>query len=95
MGHRSMHGGLKYCEPQHITAEMLKEPRGLGAFDPEHLPNKIRLIEVFSRRFLDVPRVACFATAFHHELPPVERLLPIPRRYEAQGLRHAPGLDRF
>ena len=95
MGHRSMNGGLKYCEPQHITAEMLKELRALGAFDPEHLPNKIRLIEVFSRRFLEVPRVACFATAFHHELPPVERLLPMPRHYEAQGLRHAPRLDRF
>jgi acetate kinase len=31
--------------------------------------------------------VACFDTAFHHDLPRVARLLPIPRRYEAQGLR--------
>jgi acetate kinase len=45
------------------------------------------LIEAFSRRFLDVSQVACFDTAFHHDLPLVARLLPIPRRYEAQGLR--------
>jgi acetate kinase len=31
-----------------------------------------------------LPQVACFDTAFHHDLPRVARLLPIPRRYEAQ-----------
>jgi acetate kinase len=31
--------------------------------------------------------VACFDTAFHHDLPRVAQLLPIPRRYEAQGVR--------
>jgi len=31
--------------------------------------------------------VACFDTAFHHDLPRVARLLPIPRRYESKGVR--------
>jgi acetate kinase len=31
--------------------------------------------------------VACFDTAFHHDLPRVAQLLPIPRRYEVQGVR--------
>jgi acetate kinase len=31
--------------------------------------------------------VTCFDTAFHHDLPRAARLLPIPRRYEAQGVR--------
>jgi acetate kinase len=31
--------------------------------------------------------VACFDTAFHHALPRVAQLLPIPRRYEALGVR--------
>jgi acetate kinase len=31
--------------------------------------------------------VACFDTAFHHDLPRVAQLLPIPRRYEALGVR--------
>jgi len=66
---------------------MIEELRGLSSFDPEHLPEEIRLIEVFGRRFSGVPQVACFDTAFHHEMPRVARLLPIPRRYEAQGLR--------
>ena len=43
--------------------------------------------EAFHRRFPDLPQVACFDTAFHHDLPRVAQMLPIPRRYEAQGVR--------
>jgi len=87
VGHRVVHGGPKYWAPQRITADMIEELRGLSSFDPEHLPEEIRLIEAFDHRFPGVPQVACFDTAFHHDLPRVARLLPIPRRYEAQGLR--------
>ena len=87
VGHRVVHGGPKYSEPQRITAEMIEELRRLSSFDPEHLPEEILLTEAFHRRFPDLPQVACFDTAFHHELPRVARLLPIPRRYEAQGVR--------
>ena len=66
---------------------MVEEFRQLSPFDPEHLPEEILLTEAFHRRFPDLPQVACFDTAFHHDLPCVARLLPIPRRYEAQGVR--------
>jgi acetate kinase len=66
---------------------MVEELRRLSPFDPEHLPEEILLTEAFHRRFPDLPQVACFDTAFHHDLPRVARLLPIPRRYEAQGVR--------
>jgi acetate kinase len=87
VGHRVVHGGPKYSEPQRITAEMVDELHRLSPFDPEHLPEEILLTEAFHRRFPDLPQVACFDTAFHHELPRVAQLLPIPRRYEAQGVR--------
>ena len=45
------------------------------------------MTEAFHRRFPDLPQIACFDTAFHHDLPRVARLLPIPRRYEAKGVR--------
>jgi acetate kinase len=45
------------------------------------------LTEAFLRRFPNLSQVACFDTAFHHHLPRVARLLPIPRRFEAQGVR--------
>ena len=87
VGHRVVHGGPKYSKPQRITAEMGEELHRLSPFAPEHLPEEILLIEAFHRRFSGLPQVACFDTAFHHELPRVARLLPIPRRYEAQGVR--------
>ncbi len=87
VGHRVVHGGPKYSKPQRITAEMVEELHRLSPFDPEHLPEEILLTEAFQRRFPDLPQVACFDTAFHHDLPRVARLLPIPRRYEAQGVR--------
>ncbi len=87
IGHRVVHGGPKYCEPRRITTEMVQELHRLSSFDPEHMPQEILLIEAFQRRLPDLRQVACFDTAFHHDLPRVARMLPIPRRYEAMGVR--------
>lgn len=85
VGHRVVHGGPKYSDPQLITSAMIADLRQLTPFDPEHLPEEILLTEAFHRRFPDLPQVACFDTAFYHNLPRVAQILPIPRRYEAQG----------
>jgi acetate kinase len=87
VGHRVVHGGPNYYKPQRITAEMVTELKHLSPFDPDHMPEEILLTEAFHRRFPDLPQVACFDTAFHHDLPRVAQMLPIPRRYEAQGVR--------
>jgi acetate kinase len=87
IGHRVVHGGPKHWEPTRITPELVKELRLIIPFDPEHLPEEILLTEAFHRRFPKLPQIACFDTAFHHDLPRVAQLLPIPRRYEAQGVR--------
>ena len=87
IGHRVVHGGHRYREPYMVTAEVMGELRRLSPYDPEHLPAEIELIETLGRRFPTVPQVACFDTAFHRDLPRVAHLLPIPRRYEAAGIR--------
>jgi acetate kinase len=87
VGHRVVHGGPKYSEPQRITTEMVAELHQLTPFDPDHLPEEILLTEAFHRRFPDLVQVACFDTAFHHDMPRVAQLLPIPRRYETHGVR--------
>ncbi len=87
VGHRVVHGGPKYSKPHRITAEMVEELHRLSPFDPEHLPEEIQLTEAFHPRFPDLPQVACFDTAFHHDRPRSPGYLPIPRRYEAQGVR--------
>lgn len=87
IGHRVVHGGPNYSAPRRATPELVGELRQITAFDPQHLPQEISLIDAFAQRFPDVPQVACFDTAFFHDLPRVARQLPIPRRYEAKGVR--------
>ena len=87
VGHRVVHGGPKYSEPQRITPEMVAELHDLQPFDPDHLPEEILLTEAFHHRFPNLAQVACFDTAFHHNMPRVAQLFPIPRRYEAKGIR--------
>ena len=87
VGHRIVHGGPHYHEPQRLTPQLVADLRQLIALDPAHLPEEIQLTEEIQRRFPQLPQIACFDTAFHHDLPRVARLLPIPRRYEAAGVR--------
>lgn len=87
VGHRIVHGGPKYYKPQLVTPQLLKDLRELTAFDPEHLPAQLSLIETLSRQLVGVPQVVCFDTAFHHDLPAPARLLPIPRHFANEGIR--------
>jgi acetate kinase len=87
VGHRIVHGGARYHEPTPITPQMLDDLRAISPFDPEHLPTEIALIEAFRAFDPSLRQLACFDTAFHHDLPRVAQLLPIPRRYLDQGVR--------
>jgi acetate kinase len=87
IGHRVVHGGREYREPQRVTSMVIQELKRLSPYDPEHLPAEIALIEACARRYPCLPQVACFDTAFHRDMPNVARLLPIPRRYEKLGLQ--------
>ncbi len=86
IGHRVVHG-MQHSQPERISPSLLTELRRIAPFDPEHLPREIDLIEAMQRHYPDVPQVACFDTAFHRGMPPESTLLPIPRRYAAQGVQ--------
>jgi acetate kinase len=83
VGHRVVHGGAKYREPQRITREVLRELRRVSACAPEHLPSEIDMIELVDQRMPGVPQMACFDTAFHRDMPRVAKTLAIPRRVGA------------
>jgi acetate kinase len=87
IGHRVVHGGNRFHRPARISPEMLESLRDLIPYDPDHLPGEIRAIEEFLHLDSELPQVACFDTAFHHDLPRVAQIVPIPRRYEKAGVR--------
>jgi acetate kinase len=87
VGHRVVHGGPNHMAPVRVTPALLGELRRLEPFAPNHLPAAIALMEGLSRERPKVPQVACFDTAFHQGLPLEAKLLGVPRRYAAQGVR--------
>jgi acetate kinase len=86
IGHRVVHG-MTHSEPERVTPELLDELHRITPYDPDHLPLEIESIEAFRQRQPALPQVVCFDTAFHRTMPRVASLLPIPRRYEAAGVR--------
>jgi acetate kinase len=86
VGHRMVQG-MQHSAPELVTPELLNELHGFSAFDPEHLPSEIELIEAFGQCHPKLPQVVCFDTAFHRGMPRVAKMLPIPRRYEAKGVQ--------
>ena len=87
VGHRIVHGGANFHQPQRLTPKLTAELQQLAPLDRQHMPGEISLADAFQQRFPKVPQIACFDTAFHHDLPRVAQMLAIPRRYEAQGVR--------
>ena len=86
VGHRVVHG-MAHTEPERVTPEVLDELHRATPYAPDHLPREIALIEAFRGRHPHLPQVACFDTSFHRSMPPVARLLPIPRRYQVKGVQ--------
>ncbi len=86
VGHRIVQG-ITHTTPARITPALLDELRRIAPFDADHLPLELALIDSIHHHYPQLPQFACFDTAFHRDLPQVARLLPIPRRYQAQGIR--------
>ena len=85
-GHRLVHGGARYHDPQRITPEFLSELEKLVPLDPDHLPEAIRGIQFVGKKFPQLAQVACFDTAFHSSLPTVARMYALPRRFYDEGV---------
>jgi acetate kinase len=86
VGHRLVHGGPRYRDPQRVTPEFLSEAEKLVPLDPDHMPAAIAGIQFIAQKFPDLPQVACFDTAFHSSLPKVARMYALPRRLYDQGI---------
>lgn len=87
-GHRVVHGGPHYTQPERIHPQLLAELERLIPLAPLHLPPQIELIRAIAQHYPDLPQVACFDTSFHAQMPEVARRLPLPRDLWDSGVRH-------
>lgn len=87
IGHRVVFGGPKLQATQDITPAVLSELERFVAFDADHMPAVLQVIQAMQARFVSTRQIACFDSAFFANLPVVAQLLPIPRKYYAAGVR--------
>jgi len=85
VGHRIVHGMNRKTHAV-IDNALVAELKTTSPLDPEHLPLEIAIIETFAERHAELKQVACFDTVFHHDMPRVAQTIPLPRRFEAQGM---------
>ncbi|MDJ0729895.1 MAG: acetate kinase [Crocosphaera sp.] len=96
VGHRVVHGGIKYSEATQITPEVKAKIAELIPLAPNHNPAHIQGIEAIEKCLGDVPQVAMFDTAFHQTIPLENAAYPLPfewldkgiRRYGFHGISH-------
>jgi acetate kinase len=87
IAHRVVHGGAHYSSSVLVTPEVLTQLATLNALAPLHQPHNLAGIRAFAESFPAVPQVACFDTAFHRTLSPLETTFAIDRQLTAQGVR--------
>ncbi|MEP7338814.1 MAG: acetate/propionate family kinase [Acidobacteriota bacterium] len=87
VGHRIVHGGHHYHEPQLITPELLAALQALAPLDPDHLPQAINGIRFVKHRYPALPQVVCFDTSFHCQMPKVSRMYALPHSFYDEGIR--------
>ncbi|KVE38154.1 acetate/propionate family kinase [Burkholderia sp. TSV86] len=87
VAHRVVHGGAHYVAPVIADDATIGALRKLIPLAPLHQPHNLDAIDALQRVLPGVPQVAVFDTAFHHTLPRVERLLPLPHAWFDKGVR--------
>ncbi|CAN5787925.1 acetate/propionate family kinase [soil metagenome] len=85
--HRVVHGGSKYVTPVRMDAAVLADLTTYIPLAPLHQPFALEAIEALLASNPELPQIACFDTAFHHTLPQVEQMLPLPYAAWERGLR--------
>lgn len=97
VGHRVVHGGKVFSEPEVITDEVVEMIRDIIPLAPLHNPANVDGIVVAREILPDIPHVAVFDTGFFADMPPAAALYAINakvagdngvRRYGFHGTSH-------
>ena len=87
VGHRIVHGGPDFSAPVRINAEIIQKLERLTPLAPLHQPGCLGPVRSIQSSRPKLCQVACFDTAFHHDLHPIYRRFALPLSFEARGIR--------
>jgi acetate kinase len=98
VGHRVVHGGLRFSAPALIDDEVVAAVEALIPLAPLHNPSNLAGVRQARQLLPDVPQAAVFDTAFHRTIPPQNATYAIDanvaiehgvHRYGFHGTSHA------
>ncbi len=87
VGHRVVHGGMRYALPVRVDARILDELEQFVPLAPLHQPHNLAPIRRLLERTPDLPQVACFDTAFHRSNADLVQMFGLPYAMFEQGVR--------
>ena len=87
VGHRVVHGGIRFTAPTRITPEVEATLETLVPLAPLHNPPALKGLAWARRWAPELPQWACFDTAFHSSLPAAAYTYAIPSEFRDRGFR--------
>ncbi len=88
VGVRVVHGGREFTRAVKVTPEVNKQIRSFERLAPLHNRSSVELLETLQSRLAARAIYAVFDTAFHHTIPEIASLYPIPTELsEKHGIR--------
>ena len=87
IGHRVVHGGMRYDRPVIVDDDVMRELEALVPLAPLHQPHNLAPIRAVASRESAVPQVACFDTSFHRSQPPLAQTFALPAALTERGIR--------
>jgi len=87
VGHRVVHGGLKYARPVRMDRTVLDDLAQFIPLAPLHQPHNLTPIRLMLERRPELPQVACFDTSFHRAQPELAQMFALPKALHDEGVR--------
>jgi acetate kinase len=86
VGHRVVHGGVRFAGPVRIDGNVLAQLEALIPLAPLHQPHSVAVIRAVTQHAPQISQVACFDTSFHRTQPAVAQAFALPRGYAEEGV---------
>jgi acetate kinase len=87
VGHRVVHGGVRFEGPVRVDDAVLRELEALIPLAPLHQPHNLAPIRAIAQQAPALPQVACFDTSFHRTQKPLAQTFALPFELHERGVR--------
>jgi acetate kinase len=87
IGHRIVHGGMRFSAPAVLTPDVMVALEALCPLAPLHQPFNLEGVRAAMALAPGAKQIGCFDTAFHWGKPTSEDLFALPRRFHDLGVR--------